>query len=292
MHGNLKICFFTTFLVFLLLSPAFAMNDVESKNSEILCLYQGILAMSGEFGDTSSGTIRLYSERTPEYYQTLRLKYPVIAAAGEGDTQTRAINLLQWVYKNNYHQNRMLEKQECNAINVFAKTFGKDRDNGLNCVCLSTALTDCLQAAGISARTISCRPYNPFDPDMHVISIAYIPERSCWIMLDPTYNAYIMNERNEVLAPWDMRKLLSECAVIKCAPGTACHNEDSVAFKTREEDYIRYIAKNSFFYCDNSGYSYNLLEEDQRTYLLPKGFDYIAYLNIYINSVAIKIGDD
>jgi len=112
---------------------------------------------------------------------------------------------------------------------------------------------------------------------MHVISIAYIPERAQWIMLDPSFNAYIMNENCEVIAPWDFRHLLSTRAIVNCSPNTAYHNEDSVALETRKKEYFRYMAKNSGFYSEWSGSIFDYNYERQRTYLLPGNFDVINY---------------
>ena len=253
------------------------MNEAEFRDWQLLCLYQGILAMSGELGAASNGANLVYRERSQEYYEELRKQYPVVEVAGIGDTQNRAINLLKWVYDNNYHKNAKLMDQECNAVNVFAKFYGAGREGGLNCACLATALTDCLQAAGIAARTIGCHSCNPYDFDMHVISIAYIPERTQWIMLDPTFNAYIMNENGEVVAPWEFRRLLSMRAVVKCSPHTAYHNEDSVTLENRAKEYFRYMAKNSGFYSEWAGTMFDYRYENQRTYLLPEGFDVIDY---------------
>lgn len=235
-------------------------------------LYQGILAMSGELGTVSSGKVSLYQKRPPEFYAELRSKYPIVEIAGTGSNLNRALNLLHWVYDNNYHRDSDGELKENNALTTFGRSFGKGRENGLNCACLAAALTDCLQAAEIPARTIACFPYNPYDCDNHVVSLPYIIELGKWIVLDPSTNAYLMDDGDNILAPWELRKLLIKRQKIKCNQGVAWHHEYDAPFIEREEEYIRYMAKNSYFYCDCAD------DCTVATHLLPQGFDLIEFM--------------
>ena len=248
------------------------MSDTKYLQERLLNLYQGILAMSGKLGTESAGALSLYRERSQEFYDELRSKYPIIEVAGTGDSLSRTLNLLQWVYDNNFHRNSNGELKEYNALTIFECSFGKGRDDGLNCACLAMALTDCLQAAGISTRTIGCFPYNPYDCDNHVVSLPYISELNKWIMLDPSTNAYLMDADDNILAPWELRNLLIERQKIKCNQGVAWHHKYDVPFAEREEDYIRYMAKNSYFYIDFAG------EFPAETHLLPQGFDFNEFM--------------
>ena len=77
----------------------------------------------------------------------------------------------------------------------------KKENRGLNCRGLATVLNECYLSMGIKSRFVTCLPKDSLhtDPDCHVINIVYISSLKKWIWIDPTFCAYIMNEKGELL---------------------------------------------------------------------------------------------
>lgn len=48
-------------------------------------------------------------------------------------------------------------------------------------------------------------PCSPYDGDNHVVAQVFINELKKWVMLDPTYSAYLTNEQGEPLSLLELR---------------------------------------------------------------------------------------
>ena len=64
-------------------------------------------------------------------------------------------------------------------------------------------------SVGIYSREVELIPCSPYDFDSYRIAHAYIPTRSQWIMLDPTYSAYITDEDGRILDLMQIRTSLA-----------------------------------------------------------------------------------
>lgn len=81
-------------------------------------------------------------------------------------------------------------------------------DNKTNCRRLSLILSQLLRAFNFKAYHITCCPYEePFD-DCHVIVNVYCPSLNKMIILDPTYNLYIMKESGTIIDVKEFRNAL------------------------------------------------------------------------------------
>lgn len=151
-------------------------------------VYSGILKMMEDFRDDGKDiTIRYLLDAD---YKDLCATYKLKENAGSKADFDKAINLLNWISSNVYHYGNYDNHVTNTAMELLEYAFGKGEKYGINCRSLSLALTECLLAIGIKARTIYIMPFSPYDFDNHVVCEAWICELDKWVMLDPTNNLY------------------------------------------------------------------------------------------------------
>ncbi|MCL2573313.1 MAG: transglutaminase-like domain-containing protein [Defluviitaleaceae bacterium] len=169
-------------------------------------VYTGLLKMMDNFQDDEADITIKYAldDDYQELCETYKLKY----ITGNGDDFSKAINLLKWISANIYHIGNFKNHVKNTAMDLFNYSFDKGEENGINCLALSTALTECLLAIGIKARTVFIMPFSPYDFDNHVVCEAWVEKYGKWIMFDPTYNLYALHD-GEPLSILETRKLLA-----------------------------------------------------------------------------------
>lgn len=169
-------------------------------------LYSGIIKMTEDFRDDGKDiTINYLLDAD---YNDLCESYKLNEIAGTKTDFDKAVNLLNWISSNTYHYGNYDNHVTNKATELFHYALGKGEKYGINCRSLSLALTECLLAIGIKARTIYIMPFSPYDFDNHVVCEVWISEMDKWIMLDPTYNLYA-SFNNMPLNIYELRGLLA-----------------------------------------------------------------------------------
>jgi len=192
--------------------------------------------------------------------------------AGGGDDVTKLIHLLHWMHDLIPHDGNHANPAVRNAMSLVAVC---KRDNrGLNCRGLAIALNECYLALGYHSRYVTCMPKDSLgtDPDCHVINTVYIPSLKKWIWIDPTNDAYVMNEKGELLGIEEVRRRLVTHQPLIVNPDANWNHRSAVT----KEDYLgNYMSKNLYrLICPvNSTY-------DLETRAPGKEVDYIQLLPI------------
>jgi len=179
-------------------------------------------------------------------FDMLKSNYPIVDIAGNGDDFSKATNLLHWVSDNIYHKGDYSGSISANALDYLDYSFGKDSSYGINCVGLSTVLSECLLSIGIKARKVFIMPCSPYDGDNHVVAQAYIKEMGKWVMFDPTLNAYISNEKGEYLSLLELRNHLADQTPVFFNK-EAKYNDNEWTEESAKAN-IEYLAKNLFYF--------------------------------------------
>lgn len=119
------------------------------------------------------------------------------------DELVTIINLLEWTHKTipySYGFSGDKTKTFSNPRNALTMLKNKDNKN-IVFVCrdMATALTEIYLSIGFKARTVTCisRYFN--DNDVHVVTEVYSNKLKKWIMVDPSFNAYIIDSSNNIL---------------------------------------------------------------------------------------------
>ena len=117
-----------------------------------------------------------------------------------------------------------------------------EKNNGyLNCRGLAILMNQVCMAYGILSRFIICMPKEKYINDCHVVVIIYFKEKKKWVMLDPSYKAYFMNSKHELLSLEEIREYLKQGKKI------IINNEANISGKKlNEELYFRSLIKKMY----------------------------------------------
>lgn len=173
--------------------------------------------------------------------QRIRKDLKLDSVAGKGNELSKIFNLMHWVHNLVKHDGSSNNPTLKNAIDLIKVC--KTENRGVNCRMLATILNECYLSMGIKSRYITCMPKETQFDDCHVINMVYSSELKKWIWMDPTFDAYVMDEKGNLLGIQEVRERL-----IKGQPlilnADANWNRESLQTK---EDYLEnYMAKNLY----------------------------------------------
>lgn len=173
----------------------------------------------------------------------LRKTFNLDSIAGSAGEIVKILNLMRWVHNlvphDGNHENPVIK----NAMSMIKECRSNAR--GLNCRGLATVLNECYLAIGISSRFVTCMPKDSLgiDPDCHVINSVYSNELKKWIWIDPTNNAYVMNEKGELLSIEEVRQRLITDQPLILNQDANWNNKLAV---TKQNYLYHYMAKNLY----------------------------------------------
>lgn len=248
-------------------------------------IYTGLLKAFSLHVD-GDNEIRFTYDTGHSQLSQLKADYAIEAIAGAGDELSKAINLLHWVSATMYHKGDYAGSVPPDSLSLLHYAFKKGSACGINCVALSTILTDCLLAIGLPARKVYIMPCSPYDGDNHVVTHVYIQSLHKWIMLDPTFNAYFTNERGEYLSLLDIRHHLADQEPV-FFNDEAKYN-DEIWTAQSAQDSIEYFAKNLFYMqtMENSTFDEGNAPGNRVIILSPQGYD---LKQIRLSNIAYRI---
>lgn len=230
-------------------------------------LYTGILKMTVDFRDDGKD-ISIKYLLDANYDQLFEL-YQINEIAGTKNDFNKALNLLNWISSNIYHYGNYNNHITNTALDLFKYAFGKGEKYGINCRSLSLALTECLLAIGIKARTIYIMPYSPYDFDNHVVCEAWIVEMDKWVMFDPTYNLFASYNKIP-LNVIEIRSLLADQKEV-IFNKEANYNRQPI----NKDELVTYYAKDLFRFMlsDIQGSDSESIEGRRMINIAPYGYD-------------------
>ncbi len=161
--------------------------------------------------------------------------------AGTGTEELKIINLLHWIHNLIPHDGNNENPTVKNAMSMINEC--KKGARGLNCRGLATVLNECYLSLGIKSRFVTCMPKDTIFDDCHVINMVYLQEKKKWIWIDPTQNAYVMNEKGELLSIEEVRERIVNGKPVILNPDANWNNKTTA---TKEEYLYQYMAKNLY----------------------------------------------
>jgi hypothetical protein len=173
----------------------------------------------------------------------LRKGFNLDSIAGQGNDVLQILNLMHWVHDLVPHDGMNGNPEVKNAMS-FLEVCKKD-NRGLNCRGLALVLNECYLAMGIKSRIVTCYPKDilKIDPDCHVINSVYSESLKKWLWIDPTFNAYVMNEKGEMLSIEEVRERLITNKTLILNPDANWNNKST---QTKENYLENYMAKNLY----------------------------------------------
>jgi len=175
--------------------------------------------------------------------QSLRKHYKLDSIAGNGNEFSQILNVLHWLHNLVPHDGQHGNPEIKNAESMISVC--KKENRGLNCRGLAITLNECYLSLGFKSRYITCLPKDSLktDNDCHVINMVYLNSQSKWIWIDPTFNAYVMNEKKEPLSIEEVRERIIEDKPLVLTSDANWNNKNPAV---KEEYLFNYMAKNLY----------------------------------------------
>ena len=220
-----------------------------------------ILKRAGKYNVADNRQLPAFTYQSSDnpHLATLRNSFNLDSIAGEGSDVFKIINLLHWIHwlipHDGNHENPVVR----NAMSLIAEC---KRDNrGLNCRGLATVLNECYLALGFKSRIVTCRPKDSLntDRDCHVINMVYSGSLKKWLWIDPTNDAYVMDEKGELLSIEEVRERIIADKPLLLNPD-ANWNRKAV---TKEYYLYYYMAKNLYMLDCPASSEYNMETREQ-----------------------------
>ncbi|MDR0682132.1 MAG: transglutaminase domain-containing protein [Dysgonamonadaceae bacterium] len=161
--------------------------------------------------------------------------------AGKGDEISQIINLMIWVHNTIEHDGSNYALCEFDAIDFY--NYHKSTGKGINCRGLAIVLNECYLAMGFKSRYVTCLPKNQKDPDCHVINCVYSNTLQKWLWMDPTFNAYVKDENDNLLSIEEVRERLINDKPLFINNDANWNNLNP---QTKEKYIDSYMAKNLY----------------------------------------------
>ena len=171
----------------------------------------------------------------------LREEFKLDSVAGSGDEISKIKNLLHWVHEVVPHDGNSYNPEIKNTIAMIELCRKENR--GVNCRMMAQMLTEVYLAMGFKARFVTCLPKD-FVSDCHVITTVYSNTLDKWLWVDPTFDAYVMDENGTMLSIAEVREYLRTDKPLQINDYA---NWNQKSQQTKEYYIDHYMAKNLYY---------------------------------------------
>jgi len=138
-----------------------------------------------------------YQSKDNPNLQKVRQELNLDSIAGKGNELSQIFNLMHWIHNLIRHDGSSDNPDLKNAIDLIQ--ICKNEHRGVNCRMLAMILNECYLSMGIKSRYITCMPKETDFNDCHVINMVFSRDLDKWIWTDPTFDAYVMDEKRKFI---------------------------------------------------------------------------------------------
>lgn len=221
------------------------LNGKDSARTQIK--YQpsklDVLKKSGKYNYSDNNYLPKFTYQSPENIglQNLRKDFKLDSIAGKGNELSQIFNLMHWVHNLIKHDGNSNNPTSQNAADLIKVC--KTENRGVNCRMLAITLNECYLSMGIKSRAVTCMAKDKNDNDSHVINMVYSKDLDKWIWMDPTFDAYVMDNKGNLLGVEEVReKLIKNEPLVLNADA----NWNRELMQTKEGYLYHYMAKNLY----------------------------------------------
>jgi len=172
--------------------------------------YLTILKRAGKYNLSDNRPVPAFSYQASDNPNLVALRkgFNLDSIAGQGSDVLQILNLMHWIHDLVPHDGMNGNPEVKNAMSMLEVC--KKESRGLNCRGLALVLNECYLSLGIKSRVVTCLPKDSLkiDQDCHVINSVYSESLKKWIWIDPTFDAYVMNEKGSLLSIEEVREHL------------------------------------------------------------------------------------
>lgn len=170
----------------------------------------------------------------------IRKYFNLDSVAGSGDEISKIKNLLHWVHTVIRHDGSSNCPTEKNSIAMIELCRRENR--GVNCRMMAQILNECYLAMGFKSRFVTCMP-KVYVGDCHVINMVYSNTLNKWLWMDPTFNAYVSDEKGNLLGIAEVRDRLIKGDSIVLNNDANWNGE-----KQTQQEYLDYYMTKNLYY--------------------------------------------
>lgn len=249
--GNKRITFYTdmdsiTFTVQIgaVIDFDIVLNGVAAW-TQIKCIdsYLDVLKKGKAYDNNDTCTFPRFEYQAMNNTNLVALRHDLKldSIAGTGNEVSKVLNLMHWIHNLIPHDGNHENPTIKNAMSMIQVC--KNDKRGLNCRGLATVLNECYLSLGMKSRFVTCMPKDTVFQDCHVINMVWIAALDKWIWVDPTNDAYVMDENGVLLSIEEVRHRLIVGGTLIVNPDANWNHKSSVSV----EDYLyNYMAKNLY----------------------------------------------
>jgi hypothetical protein len=209
-----------------------------------------------------------YASPEDDNLKELRELYDLDTIAGDGPEIEKIINLMRWVSDLATHHHNPTFPKEINARNLI-RLCHKEKKK-LNCFMFSVILNEVYLAKGFKSRRVHLLPITFEPPESHFVVAVYPQSLDRWVMMDPDFGAYLMNEDGEILGLAEIRRRL-----VSGEPMVVSDGIKGIIKFLGKDRYLWYLSKNMLRFSSpqNSAFNDVSIKSGKVYYeLLPDGY--------------------
>ena len=234
--------------------------------------YLSILKRAGKYNLSDNRSVPAFSYQASDNPNLVALRkgFNLDSIAGQGSDVLQILNLMHWIHDLVPHDGMNGNPEVKNAMSMI--NVCKKDNRGLNCRGLALVLNECYLSIGIKSRVVTCLPKDSLkiDNDCHVINSVYSESLKKWLWIDPTFDAYVMNEKGELLSIEEVREYLIGDKHLILNPDANWNNQQT---QTKENYLENYMAKNLYILQRTASSEYNMETNSE-----GKTYNYIELL--------------
>jgi len=234
--------------------------------------YLSILKRAGKYNLSDNRPIPKFSYQASDNPNLVALRkgFNLDSIAGQGSDVLQILNLMHWIHDLVPHDGMNGNPEVKNAMSMLE--ICKKENRGLNCRGLALVLNECYLSMGIKSRVVTCLPKDSLkiDQDCHVINSVYSESLKKWLWIDPTFDAYVMIEKGELMSIEEVRERLISDKTLILNPDANWNNQQT---QTKENYLENYMAKNLYILQCTASSEYNMETNSE-----GKTYNYIELL--------------
>lgn len=217
----------------------------QALDNRQTAIYRQELIDAGAYDQTHTDLPAfVYDTPADSLLQRTRRLLKVDSIAGQGSDIDRMKRIMTWLHDHIRHDGSSdWPKCAYNAPDLYALAQSEKRS--YNCRFMAIMLCEMYQSVGIPARYLVCVPKDyTEDSDCHVICVAWSDSLQKWVWMDPTWDAYVMDENGVLLHPGEVRERLVKGSPLFINDYANWNHEN----KTNVDEYLRqYMCKNLYY---------------------------------------------
>lgn len=226
-----------------------------------------------DYSDTREINKFVYKSADDAGLMEIRRTFKLDSVAGTGNEISKIINLMHWVHDTYPHDGATEVPEYKSTLDLMINC--RDEHRTLHCGALANVMNNCYLSMGFKSRRVVCLPKDSTDVDCHSIIAVYSNTLHKWLWMDPTNDAYVMNEKGELLGISEVRERLINDKPLILNPDANWNHKTSII---KEEYLYKYMAKNLYalqcFVTGGGESKSNLLLPLEYRGIIPRTADY------------------